>query len=365
VFTTNKTSGANVVFQAETTQCATLGSVQFTDGGDRSTVQNFVISDGFYAVLNDNNSRSSSFVTINNNIIDPGVEARHQVILVKSAQDWVISNNTIGPVCCGTGTDSPEGIRIVPQSNNVTISNNLIQYVSRDCGYWPSSGWGSCPGTTCNPACHTDGIHIWGLTNGHIIGNRIYADDCQGIYIEHPGNETLGPIDVIDNAVGPLAESCGSAGIKIHADNATVQGTWTIAFNSGAEALEIGSFSGCSPCTFNLIGNYMPLFTLDSGGNDAGCNPPNVAVNYSYNVWTFVNGGTNTACGSHDIYTGAGGSFVNSTGAPNLGVDLHTTGSVSADNYVPTGICTPVAPADFDGQVRPIGAACDAGADER
>jgi hypothetical protein len=56
---------------------------------------------------------------------------------------------------------------------------------------------------------------------------------------------------------------------------------------------------------------------------------------------------------------------VNASDAPAVGVDLHLGSTGIADNFVPASSCTPITTSDMDGQTRPAGSKCDAGADER
>lgn len=376
-FTTNKSSAPNVVIQSETPLCATTGDFFFDSGGDYVTLKDFTMIKSGGVIDQESQSRVSTGVVLDGNNINVGQIGNFAAIYIKWTHDWTIKNNTIGPMCCGV-SNSPEGIRVAQgtigqPSNNLTIDHNLIQYVIRDCSYWPSSGFGSCPEATCPDfnACHVDGMHIYGLTNSTISRNTLYGDDCQGIFLEGggslgaPGSITSG-ITITNNAIGPLAESCGNKAIYLPMSSDQFSGTFNIAFNSADGPVNVGGFSACSSCTINLTGNYAPLYVHDNGGSPE-CTDAGATFNYTYNVWLTVGGGTNTACGGNDVLLGSPSpAFANSAIAPGVGIDMHLTGSAgTADQFVPSGTCTPVAPTDFDLQTRPIGASCDAGADER
>ena len=387
--TTVKSSG-NVTFSSETPKCATIeanGAVAVSFGNgvgyltlDNLTVNGRITSSTTTGIGNNN-------ITISNSDIDVGKKVNGQPVSYSVGSNLTITGNTIGPSCCGYNGgsgNSPEGIRIgkpnsatascTTQACDVTITNNLIQYTVRDCQYWPSSGFGSCPDTTCTNGvgCHMDGIHIWGVDGANISGNRLYGVECQGIFLENTNNSLQRDVTIKNNAISSVVGGCGNKGIYLSAGGATdgstngFAGTWDVAFNSGGSTI-IGP-NGCGSCQpgtkFNLTGNNMILFATNNTGNGAGCTTPwgTSTINYTYNVWR--PGGTNQACGSHDLLANASPAFINEVNPPATGIDLHLAVGSQAIDYVPSSICSPIVTADFENDSRPQGPACDASADE-
>jgi hypothetical protein len=389
---TVKSSG-NVTFRSETGTCAifdNLGASVITLGNgvgyltlDHLTVHGLIRGSTTTGIGNNN-------VTISYSDIDVGQKVNAEPITYSVGSNLTITHNNIGPSCCGFNGGSgvsPEGIRIgkpnasavscTTQACNVTISYNLIQDATRDCQYWPTSGYGTCPDTTCTNAvgCHMDGIHIWGMDGGNIVGNRLYGIECQGIFLEDSNAAMNRNVNIVNNAVSTLPGGCGNKGIYLKAGGSTdgthgFAGTWNIAFNSGDSS--IIAANGCGDCTagatFNLTGNNMIYFGTDTTGNSAGCGVNawgSATVNFKYNLWR--PSGSNTTCSASDVLSavGAAPAYVNEVVPPATGTDLHLALATSqAIDFVPSSICTPVTTTDMDGDSRPQGAACDAGADE-
>jgi hypothetical protein len=375
----SKKTGGTVTFQPESTGCVTVnGLVSFGANASYITIHGFTINNPNVTIANVTSGVNRN-VTIDGNLLNVGQKTNgYTVGLYTNIDGWRITNNTIGPTCCGynaggTSGNSPVGINIgkpsttAPNANNVTISNNLIQYVMRDTQYWPTSQFGPAPDQTCTNArgCHIDGIHIWGLTNSTISYNRLYGVECQGIFLEPTNGSLNSNVNIIGNAISDVVGGCSNKGIYVNANGSTTttSGTWNIAFNSGNSQLILTN--GCGGCAagtvWNLTGNAMTLFVTNASGNNAGCQVPGTTINYSYNVWG--SGGTGQACGANDIVSSV--AFVNAADPPSAGIDLHLGATGAADNFVPSAVCTAITTTDMDGQARSAGARCDAGADER
>jgi hypothetical protein len=334
----------------------------------------------------------NNHVTISNSDIDVGKKLDASAISFSVGDYLSITGNTIGPSCCGynaggTSGNSPVGITIGKPSTatascttqicHLSITDNLIQGVVRDCALWPTAGFGACPDTNCPNArgCHEDGIHIWGVDGADISRNRLYGVECQGIFLENTNNSLQRDVNIIGNAISTVAGGCSNKGIYISASGATdgvtngFAGTWNIAFNSGSSQLIAAN--GCGSCwkgtTFNLTGNDMVLFLTNATGNTAACTGSAAwgpaTVNYQYNVWRTGNGSTNRACGANDVV--AAPPFIKDVSAPATGIDLHLGATGAADNFVPAAICAAITSQDFDRQLRPTSTNCDAGADDR
>jgi hypothetical protein len=376
-FDASKTGGT-VIFQPASPGCVTInGKLSLGANVSYITFRGFTINnaDGVIGQPYTLGTLNRDIV-LDSNLLNVGQKVNGRTIgLAGNIDGWQIIHNTIGYSCCGYGTtsgSSPEGIRIgkasstAPNANNVTIADNLIQYVVRDCAYWPTSLAGACPDTTCpnTRGCHADGIHIWGMTNSRILRNRLYGVECQGIFLEPTNGSLNADIDIIGNAISSVVGGCSNKGIYVNANGTnTTAGTWNIAFNSGPSALIFpNACTGCAPGTvFNLTGNAMTLFVTNLSGNDAGCaaQSSNYTINYTYNVWR--TGGTGKACGSTDTLSNT--AFVNAVDPPAAGIDLHLVSGDVAVDFVPSSACA-LSPADIDGVLRPQGVACDAGAFE-
>ena len=154
------------------------------------SIKDFVVNSPKGGFLNSSFGISRN-ITIDGNRINVGQKVDGTpagIYFYSNIDTYKIINNVIGPSCCGaTNRSSPEGIRIgkasqtAPNANNVLINGNTIQYVVRSCTYWPATGYGPCPDTTCTASgCHNDGIHLWGIQNSTISNNRLYNAEVKG-----------------------------------------------------------------------------------------------------------------------------------------------------------------------------------------
>ncbi len=392
IFTPKATQTAMVVFQSETALCAT---VQGTNGPTISfggttaspsspaaswiTIQSFTILDGPSVVTNclcvtiadtgaTGAANISTHVSLLENNINVGVKVRGLQVYLRAAQNWVIDGNTFGPSCCGLANlTSPEPIRIAKpnsgeaascttQACNVAITNNLFQGSLRDASFWPSSGWGAAPDSSCLvSSCHLDTVHIFGCMTCQLNYNRVYGSECTGFFIEDTNNQMNSNIDIIGNAMALQAGGCnGSIGINFV--GAGFGGTYNIKFNSNASNMNL-NFNSTATFTVNLTGNYGVLFINGSG--TSACSPgtgaPSATVNFRYNAWT-----SSSACSATDSASVAQ-HWVSSVAAPAVGQNMHTV-SGTAIGYVPTSVTGGCPTIDFDGDAP--SSPCNAGADQ-
>jgi hypothetical protein len=388
-FTTNKAAGASIVFRPETDFCATFdnsgspATIQLGAGGSSYlTIEYFNINGGGYPSIQKTNvtdSTSATNVSFLHNHVNVDKSVHDAMMNVGGdAVGWTFQYNTFGPACCGDQSGTGIEVRFTGiaggnEVKNLTFSNNLIQSVSRFCNTWPSTyvtvesptaqPAGSCPDANGDcAACHMDAIHIYGLQNATIAGNRIYNVACQGIFVEDTGSAVNGPMTIVNNAITTNSDNCNS-GITVEprAGTHSIKGAWTIAFNTANTPIHINIGAGgtASQTSFNLVGNLAPIWP---DGSNTGCtswDSGTATATWSYNAVETYGGSQNSTCGTGDVYP-VSPTFANST------FDLHLAGAMTAaDNLVPSNICTAIATFDFDGDARPFGTACEAGADER
>jgi hypothetical protein len=379
----NSKTGGTTTFQPATPFCVTIAgsNAAAVDAGAASflTLRSFVINSATppsasYCGIVDTSATGSALsrnVTIDGNRINVGhVLGGCSSILLHAAQNWTIVNNTIGPSCCGADAPaSPVGITIgkpnsaapdcTTEACNITINNNLFQYILDDAAYWPSSGFGSAPEAACtnHVLCHLDAVHIWGAQNVTIDYNRFYGDQCMDVFVESQNNALNANYDIIGNAATALAGQCNGS-LAMDVVGPGWAGTFNIKFNSLAAQANL-TFNTMARATFNIVGNYGRWYTANSTGAGAGCtggNPPNITFLYRYNAWT--NG---VRCDPTDVAAVA--AWINPAAAPAVGLDMHLSGSAGALNgMVPTSVAGGCPSTGIDGGSRVQGAVCGAGA---
>ena len=288
-----------------------------------------------------------------------------------SVRNWTISNNTIGPMCCGVGAGDVVGIRVAitagqPKNSDVTIRGNLIRGILRYCNYWPSSVHGPCPGKTAS-AVHVDGIQMWGTSNVTIDRNRLYNVSVQGIFVSSAaGIGSNDKLTITNNLIG-LSPDTSERAIELKLDtSSSLTGRNTIAFNTTPDRIELdGLATQTGNPSVDIVGNVAQVYTASSPPDGPGyCfrGVSGVTLTYRYNVET----GSVGPCGSTDVRRGV--PLANTSLLPATTMDLHlggARGSTVADNLVPPATCAAYASRDVDGAVRPADTNCDAGGDER
>jgi hypothetical protein len=117
---------------------------------------------------------------------------------------------------------------------------------------------------------------------------------------------------------------------------------------------------GTSASRAKFIGNIMQV----AGGQAGVCNTTN--ADFYYNVeQQFSSEFSNPSlpCGSTDVFQNNLSFYTSQTQGPNFDLHLNTSSSTPY-NFVPTNVIGGCSATDIDGQSRPQGVACDAGADE-
>lgn len=384
-----RTSG-QVTFTPETAHAVTVAGNINLRSSDFATVDDMTIADGSFIASGLDGVDAPMNDTLQHSRINSGLAHNGFSVTLRGVQNMNIVGNTIGPtvsktISCSPNCPSVEGIDIgkpsktparcgttATQSCNVTIADNALRYVTRDCSYWPTS-YGACPGVTCpnSAGCHIDAIHIYGIDGATITRNRLEGDECQGIFIENTNNNLNRDVTITNNLVSKLVGGCSNKGIYISASGTTdgatngFAGAWTIAFNSGDSALLAAN--GCGSCwpstTWDITGNHMILFNTNANGNSTTCDVSFglSTPTYRNNLWRL--GGSNHACNTSDAL--GNDTFVRPGDPPTPGIDMHLAGTLGpAQNIVPAAVCASVTAVDVDGNPRPQGTACEAGADE-
>jgi hypothetical protein len=326
------------------------------DGG---TNKNFAIHN-FGACVTDH-------VTVERTQIGVDVATLGALAEFHSPQNFVFTNNVVGPACCGydgTHGSSPIELRLAissgdPNPTNVQVTNNRFQGSARTCAGWNSafaSQYGPCPATTCPDfdQCHNDAIHVYGCTNCTFDSNRFPYFDVQGIYLEEVnGSEQSGTIE--NNVFGHDIEG---AWHTIWASFGQTTGTWNIRFNTLTEQNAIDANASdqhgrYGTGTINVVGNLGGRL-----GNDTGsCGGSSLNVVYRYNMWATSSVPWISHCDPTD-----GGPFDPLTISSWLSGDGHLLSGSSPPNGFVTGAGLCIGK-DIDGDTRPA-TGCAAGSDE-
>jgi hypothetical protein len=124
----------------------------------------------------------------------------------------------------------------------------------------------------------------------------------------------------------------------------------TVRFNSFQANTGLWGGPGGTNCTWRdveVVGNMLQYQGTCISG-----------TTYAYNVWSSsYRTGT---CSATDVSTGPSFPYASAGGSS---MDYHVTAAGPFDDLVPASAGCPAT--DYDGQARPAGARCDAGADER
>ena len=292
-------------------------------------------------------------------------------IELASAQNVTITNNRLGPVCCGLLPDGTEGSSPAeliignrantPVSTNINIANNLFMGEIRLSSlFWPTAALGPAPQGDCN-SCHTDAVHVLGGKNLSFVNNIFYNSQTSVLFLE----DVNGQFTNI-TIVGNYLDSLGACGLCVHAR--ATRGNWLVAFNTSNAGMGFSGTDFPSDARVQLIGNYGPLGNKGADLNSNRCSVGAPTLAYQYNVWTNDGGASNMACGTGDAVIASllvthRGNWAASP--PDNGVNYDLGPATAADDRVPASTCTSVTSVDLHGTSRGSNGKCDAGADER
>lgn len=259
---------------------------------------------------------------------------------------------------CSPGSDEP----IIIQSDGADDGSNTISNITLRHGYVgafkaSNLGEGGCPP---DDTFHLEPIRIGRDVNGVLIDD-VYFEDCPSgsgfggcntahILVTTPNTSAAKPRNItIRNSFFGRTHGA-QPNIDLHG-NVTECDTYLFAYNTffgAANPVSIGAGAGCtSTSSVTIVGN------LGSRAQSA-C----TAADWTKNVWQWNLG---TACGTDTRVDG------DQFSVDQLGINATTKkldgGSVAIDAAEAT--CATTANAeDFEGDARPNGSACDAGADE-
>ena len=264
-----------------------------------------------------------------------------------------------------------------------------------------------------NDTCHVDGLAVFshqGTDRMIVRGNKFWGNGVASLVVQINGAGKTENVTIENNWVGPgcsgrpaltiPADSCHKDAIEIRSN---ISGL-IVRFNSMAWAQDpegrTGSGISCTASTGGqtiygcgtaaspawIVGNITSAAngSFNGQGTASGCGLRN--AQFHYNVIRQFNAGASNppapcnVTSAGDNYTGANNVFVNDTNGANFvnngsegttaAMDLHLNASAPSPplNFVPTsqanGCGSDGIQTDFDGQSRPQGTACDAGADE-
>jgi hypothetical protein len=279
------------------------------------------------------------------------------------ADNLVLDNVEIGPICCNSDAMQLSGGRNGSVFNNEVLNNLYIHDVYDTCSSepatvtdtYPCTGFGIGDGGSPVSYEHIDGIQAAGGNNLVIQNSRFYAAGAQSLFLASYNGASFTNVTIQNNFVSLRSiDDEGGHPVTIGQNCAgCFMGTWKVLYNT----FQGGAYFGDN-------GQWDPTATLQVVGNIIGS--VNSVTQSGCNL-TAYGGGTFTplyiknlrhagSCGSDIIgdasYTSSAYPYdLHLASGTNLAIDLGET-SPCAVNL------------DIDNQTRPVGSACDAGADE-
>jgi hypothetical protein len=374
--------GAAVVF---------TGGVQLGVDG-RETAPSYVTFDGrstttirgHFSVNYNSGAQPSHDTLMNTHVLDPE-NAQGALVFSRDVSYLTVQNNDIGPACC-----SADGIGIEIRNNgdpvpdHIAIVGNRIHDLYDSCREWPTAlgpcsgpGYGDPGGCTVGNCDHVDGLQAFGGRTLTIERNQVYlqGDHKQAIFMQSANGGTFANVILANNMVATTSDngvSFGGPGTSVFSGFAkvlynTFQGNFSIynsVFAPGTPITIAGnilqgyagnqSAGGCT-MTYGDGSRLAPVWSNNLLGSNAPCGGGD-----STGSATFLRAGwpgVTSACGTAQL-----SGCTTATGDP----DLHLSGTQSAVDSGDTMLCGSGrdVSTDIDGTPRPLGAACDRGADE-
>lgn len=336
LYNASKTSEQDVVFRPATNGNVVIGDLVFgvrdgtlpashltIDGQNRLTVGEI----GFFLP---DPAKPSTDVTLQNLKL-----ARDHGVYIRGNDRLTLKNVEIGPICCSDDAmqvNVTDAFRTSRDVTNFTMDGVYMHDVVRYCSHDPSPK----PGCSDDSSAHTDCIQWWSGINVTIRNSRFYNCSTSTWLAQDEFGGKFGNWQVENNMLGASLEDAVNV-FRIACAATCFSGYMNVLHNTLANDVIIDNGSLASGVAVQIKGNLI---------NSQGCNN---SVVYASNVVT-----GNTCNSSEKLVSSLGVIKLESPGS-----DLHLLSNSPAINAVSCYLST-----DFDGQSRPAGSACDAGADE-
>ena len=363
-------SGPMITFACASGATCTIGSLTLgqNNGSLSGDAPSWLTFDGInisggslYTYLNVNTDHPGNLVFQNGQI--SCFRGCGGLVKTNSYSNVTLRNTTLGPACCnGDALEIGLPRSGAPTPSNYLLDNVTIRDIYDSCKFFPSA-LGSCSGTGYEDGCsscdHVDGIQAYGVNGFTMRNSRMYAINPggtvgQGLFMQSANGGVFSDILVqntfFDRTPNNNVSFSGPG-------TGTFDGYLHLYYNTIRKNLRL--YGDSSNRVFKptakvvVAGNIIEDLSssLNNSCQIQASDGSLLPVVYSHNLVA------NQTCGSTDIKGTA--TFV-STDAHNP--DLHLT--TAATNAIDKGESTYCPASDYDGQSRPLGAACDIGADE-